>query len=424
MPEKKLPLQDLQNIVWDVVVIGGGPAGMMCAGIAAARGLSVLLLEKNPILGKKLRITGGGRCNITNATFDTRALLAKYQEAEQFLFSAFSKHDVQDTLDFFHTKNLLTKIEAENRVFPISEKAEDVAETLVAYLKQTGVTVVCNTTVLTITREGNHISGILTKSGTYHAKNYVVATGGISRPETGSTGDGYRWLSELSHHVTPPTPSLVPITLKEKFVERLAGITLKDTQISIYQNNLLIKKTSGNILFTHNGLSGPGILNSSAQIGDSLEYGPVVVKINLVSKYTEESLVDILKEASVLHANKKIKNVLTTLLPESFVDIVLDIAGIDLNKTCNTITRTERHILTQTLRGLPLTVDSLLGPDKAIIASGGVDIKEIDFRTMQSRLFNNLYIIGDVLNINRPSGGYSLQLCWTTGFVAGTACGQ
>ncbi len=409
--------------IWDVIVIGGGPAGMMSAGVAASRGLKVLLLEKNPTLGKKLRITGGGRCNITNATYDNRLLLSKYEKAEKFLFSAFSQHSVKETIEFFKEHNLDTKVEAENRIFPISEKAEDVALVMEKYLRDNNVNVMTNITVKgLVSQDGSIIHCIQTNQGDFYAKSYILATGGTSRPETGSTGDGYAWLKIIGHNIINPIPSLVPITVKEKWVKDLAGLTIQDTNISLYQDNLLISKSIGKILFTHDGLSGPGILNLSSTIGESLVHGPVSIKINLSPLLSEEELTNSLREACINNANKKIKNILSEFIPHSLIPIILEIVNIDSERQCNTITRQERHLLIINIRGLKLNVDKLLGPDKAIVASGGVDLTEVDFRTMQSKLYNNLYLIGDILNVNRPSGGYSLQLCWTTGYVAGTNC--
>ncbi len=416
-------MSDIQDTdTWDVIVIGGGPAGMMSAGTAASRGLRVLLLEKNPTLGKKLRITGGGRCNITNATFDDRTLLAKYGEAEKFLFSAFSKHSVKDTLNFFNQLGLSTKIEAENRVFPASEKAEDVAKVMEKYLIKNKVVVKTGILVKSIETAKDQVTCLKTSAGDFYAESYILATGGTSRPETGSTGDGYTWLSNIGHHVIFPKPSLVPVLVAETWVKDLAGLSLEDTNIALYEDDSLISKHLGKVLFTHNGLSGPGILNLSTIIGDALPHGKVTVKINTSPTLSEEELTNSLRDTCITSANKKIKNILSDFIPTALVTVILNQTQIDSERKCNTITRQERHQLVLVMRGLPLTITDLLGPEKAIVASGGVDLPEIDFKSMSSKLFSNLYIIGDMLNINRPSGGYSLQLCWTTGFVAGNSC--
>jgi predicted Rossmann fold flavoprotein len=405
--------------IWDIIVIGGGPAGMMSAGFAATSGRKVLLLEKNPVLGKKLSITGGGRCNITNNTKDVRALLTKYKDADKYLFSAFSQYSVEETLDFFHTLGLKTKVEAESRVFPLSEQAEDVTKTMIDFITKNGVVIKTGVEVLGLEKSANKITGIKTNKGTFEAKAYILATGGTSRPDTGSTGDGYNWLAELGHTVARPVPSLVPIAIKEKWVSKVAGLTLTDTNFSIYQNEKLVYKTSGKILFTHEGLSGPGILNNSANIGDTLEHGPVVLKINTNPEKNEEEIIASLLHGCINNPNKKIKNIVAELSINSLASIILEQAGIQEDRICNSITRQERHSLVNSIRGLEVQVSHLLGVDKAIVARGGVKLNEIDFKTMSSKLFRNFYVTGDLLDVLRPSGGYSLQLCWTTGYLAG-----
>ncbi len=407
---------------WDVIVIGGGPAGMMSAAIAAGRGFKVLLLEKNPTTGKKLRITGGGRCNITNATFNNRTLLARYKDAEQFLFSAFAQHSVQDSLNYFTKLGLETKTEAENRIFPTSEKAEDVALALEASLKQNKVVVRTDTKVTGLNHKNGRLTSVTTTDGELSATSFILATGGTSRPETGSTGDGYKWLQKIGHQIITPLPSLVPIVAKDTWLTKISGLTLPECIISVYQDGLLVQKNTGKVLFTHQGLSGPGILNLSSVIGEGLKHGQVQLKLNLNPKYTDESLNEKLKELCINDSNKKIKNLIREIIPSGLVSPVLAQADINEERKGNTITRAERHILTNSIRGLKVNVRHLLGVEKAIIASGGVDLSEIDFKTMSSKLFPNLFIVGDLLNIDRPSGGYSLQLCWTTGFVAGNNC--
>lgn len=406
--------------IWDIIVVGGGPAGMMSAGSASARGLSVLLLEKNPILGKKLRITGGGRCNITNATFDNRKLLAGYGEASSFLFSPFSKHAVQDTLKFFNKLKLLTKVEAENRVFPISEKAEDVALTLEKYLIDQKVTVITNCQIKSLELKKDEIGSLETNLGIFKAKTYILATGGNSRPETGSDGDGYKLLEKIGLKIIRPEPSLVPITLEEPRLKKLSGVSIADTKISIYQDNLLVKNSRGKILFTHNGLSGPGILNLSYLIGEGLKHGPIILKLNLTPGYSDEKLSVWLKDTLITQANKNIKNILADILTRTMAEVVLEKCNLDPKRKCNSVTRTERHLLVNTIRGFSVKVKGLLGPEKAVVASGGLDLNEINFTDMSLKKISNLHVVGDLLNINRPSGGYSLQLCWTTGFVAGS----
>ncbi len=409
--------------IWDLVVIGGGPAGMMAAGRAAERGAKVLLIEKNDSLGKKLLITGGGRCNVTNAELDTRKLLAKFKESDKYLFSAFSQWSVQETLDFFHGRNMPTKTEALQRVFPASNTAQSVWDVLVEYLKQGKVTVLSNTPVLGFEVVDGHISGVKTAGKTIRAKEFVLATGGKSRPETGSTGDGFVWLKELGHTVIEPSASLVPIAVKDSssWVKRLQGITLQEVKLSLFQNGVKQQSSNGRVLFTHFGLSGPTILNMSRDVSELLKYGEVTISIDALPQFDHGQLNTKLQELLDANGKKKLKNTLDELTPAALSPIALELCGIDPDIWCNKVSREQRLALVQLLKGLQVEVEGLLGVDKAIVTSGGVLLDEVDFKTMRSRRFPNLFLVGDILNIDRPSGGYSLQLCWTTGFVAGNS---
>jgi predicted Rossmann fold flavoprotein len=407
---------------WDVVVIGGGPAGMMAAGRAAERGAKVLILEKNSRLGKKLLITGGGRCNVTNAETDTRKLLAHFKTADRFLFSAFSQWNVGETLEFFHSRGMDTKVEAEQRVFPVTDKSQSVWDVLVEYLKTGGVAVQSSSPVKGFLLKDGRIAGVkLADGGEVYARSVVLATGGTSHPETGSTGDGFAWLAETGHKVEKPSAALVPVTLKDQWISRVAGLTLPKVRISVFQNNAKQETALGKLLFTHVGLSGPTILNMSRSIGELLKYGEVVVRLDLMPDLDHGSLDLKLQNIFKEQDKKMFKNSLSVLLPSSLVPIVVELSLIDPDKRCNSVTREERLNLVQLMKGLDLSVKGLLDSSKAITTSGGLALEQVNFKTMSSRLFDNLYVVGDVLNIDRPSGGYSLQICWTTGFVAGNS---
>ena len=411
-----------EDIIWDVIIVGGGPAGMMAAGKAGEKGARVILIEKNKTLGKKLLITGGGRCNVTNYEFDNRKLLEKFKDDGKFLFSVFSQWSVKETLDFFHTKGMGTKVENELRVFPTSNSAQSVWNVLVEYMQKNNVTVLSNSPVVEIIRENNKIVGVkLKNSKIIRSNSIIIATGGTSRPETGSTGDAYSWLKNIGHKIIEPTPSLVPIAVKDTWVKRIAGVSLTDIKITIFQNNEkqnVIK--SGKILFTHIGVSGPTILNMSKDIGELLKYGPVTISLDLLPTKNYGELNIKLQELFKEHDKKKLQNVLSNLIPSAITPIIVELSNINKEIKCNSVSREERLKLVHLLKNIPLQVEKLLGVEKAIITSGGVSLDEVDFKTMRSRLFPNLYLVGDILNIDRPSGGYSLQLCWTTGFVAGT----
>ena len=415
-------MNDIFEKLWDVVVIGGGPAGMMAAGRAAERGAKVLLVEKNDSLGNKLLITGGGRCNVTNAEPDVRKLLARFKESEQFLFSAFSMWGVKETLDFFHNRGMETKVEAEQRVFPLSNKAHSVWSVMIEYIKQSGVTILSNSPVEKLLVEEGLITGVRLKNKKeIRAKSFVLATGGISHPETGSTGDGFKWLKDTGHEVVQPKPSLVPIKVKNLWIERVAGLTLAKVKIKLFQNNVKQEESKGKILFTHVGLSGPTVLNMSSSVGELLKYGEVIISLDILPDLDYGMLNTKLQEIFKLEDKKKFKNSLKSLVPASLAPVIVSLSKIDPDKQCNSVTREERLSLVELLKHLNLTVEGLLGEDKAITTSGGIALTQVDFKTMQSRLISNLYVVGDVLNIDRPSGGYSLQLCWTTGFVAGSS---
>ncbi|MEI6552935.1 MAG: NAD(P)/FAD-dependent oxidoreductase [bacterium] len=420
------------DTIWDLIVVGGGPAGMISAGKAAEGGAKVLLVEKNDTLGVKLLITGGGRCNVTNSEFDVRKFLERFKEDGKFLFSTFSQHSVKDTLDFFHQRGMETKVENELRTFPISDKSQSVLDVLVSYMRENGVEILSNSPVVNIAYEKDAESGdskkiisvTLKNKKVLHAKNIIIATGGASAPRTGSTGDGFAWLKNIGHTIIPPSASLVPIAIKDKWVEELSGNSLTDIKISVFQNDKKQFFKKGKILFTHIGVSGPTILNMSRDIGDLLKYGPVVISLDLLPGEDYGFLNTRLQELFREHDKKKFRNALSNIVPSWIAPVIVEISKIDPEKECNSITREERIRLINLLKAVPLQVDHLLGADKAIITSGGVKLDEVDFKTMQSRLFPNLYLVGDILNIDRPSGGFSLQICWSTGYVAGKSVAE
>lgn len=410
--------------MWDVIVIGGGPAGMMAAGKAASRGKSVLLLEKNTELGKKLLITGGGRCNITNNKPDTRSLLAKYKGNDQFLFSAFSQWSVADTLSFFNTRGVATKEENEGRIFPVSNMSQSVYDVLYAYMKEHGVQIHKSSIVSGIKKQKDGDGFLITtKSGnTVSAHKVILATGGTSRPETGSTGDGFAWLKKLQHTVIENDFALVPISLSDLWTKKLSGVTLSDIKLTTFQNDKKQDSYKGRLLFTHVGISGPTVLGMSKDVGDLLKYGDVVISLDLFPSKDEAKVKRELQTILVAESNKKLKNVLSLLVPSALVGSLLSLTEIDGDTFCHSVRSEDRTTLSHMIKNIPLHVKSLLGKEKAIVSSGGVPLTEIDTKTMESHIVPGLYLVGDVLNIERPSGGYSLQLCWTTGFVAGNNC--
>lgn len=420
---------------FDVIVIGGGVAGMMAAGTAAARGKRVLLLEKNKRLGEKLRITGGGRCNITNYELDTRKLLKNYGAAEPYLHSLFAQFGVAEAETFFKKLGISFKVEANKRAFPHTESASDVEAALERFCTKSNVTIRLGEAVKRIVTNDGVITGVETSKGNYSAESYILATGGLSHPETGSTGDGMRWLRDLGHVTAEPTPSLVPVALKDSWPKAISGVTLTDAKIVVTVDGVKKFSKTGNILCTHFGFSGPLILNSSKQIADALHEGEVAGTVDLFPKKDMGNLDKELVEFLMAHKNKQFKNCIKEFLPQGTLPGIVELVtklktydgvalGMIWEQKVHSVSKEERRVLVRLLKALPFTVKGLMGYDKAIVADGGIMLSEIDMRTLQSKKFPNLFVTGDLLNINRPSGGYSLQLCWTTGYVAGSTAGQ
>ena len=397
----------------------------MAAGRAGELGRSVLLVEKNPILGKKLLITGNGRCNLTNNKPDLRTMLAKYKGNDKFLFSAFSQFGVEDTLDFFSRRGMATKEEAEGRVFPASGKAQTVLDVLAGYMKEGGVEIHTNCVVggLWVDAAGSatkHIRIRLKDRTELRTRSCVVATGGTARPESGSTGDGFAWLAKMGHTIIKDGVALVPIALKDAWAKKLTGVALTGIKLTTFQNKEKQDVGEGELLFTHFGISGPTVLDMSREIGELLKYGEVTVTLDMFPRFDHDALGRKFQALLNSQSNKKLKNTMSRLVPLALVPAILQLAHVNGEIPSHSTRREDRIKLVSLMKGIPLNVKGLLGVDKAAISSGGVVLEELNFKTMQSRLVPNLFIVGDLLNIDRPSGGYSLQLCWTTGFVAGS----
>jgi len=406
--------------IYDVIVIGGGASGMMAAGTAALRGKKVLLLEKNKKLGEKLSISGGGRCNITNAEEDVRVLLKNYGDAEHFLYSSFAQFGVQESFSFFEKLKLPLVVQARKRAFPHTESAPDVKNVMELYCTHPNITIKTNSPVEKIVKKGDSISHVVVKGISYSGTSIVLATGGMSHPETGSTGDGFGWLRALGHTVENPTPSIVPLAVKDAWVKDLAGVSLSFMKISFFVDGKREFSKIGKVLFTHFGLSGPLILNAAKKIGDLLHTGEVTAAIDM---YPDTEF-DVLERKVIavfdINKNKVFKNVVKEFVPDGMFEAVLSLLPAELRDTkVHSVSKEDRKKIIHLLKGMPITIEGLMGYDRAVVADGGVPLVEIDTKTMCSKKIINLYITGDLLHINRPSGGFSLQLCWTTGFVAG-----
>lgn len=433
----------LENKIYDLIVVGGGASGLMSAGRAGELGKSVLLLEKNKLVGEKLKISGGGRCNITNAEFDNRVLLKAYGKAEPFLYSLFSQFGVKETFSFFESRGLPLVVEANSRAFPKTQKAEDVLAVLKKYTEKGGVTIKTGTPVTRVHGSKDGITKVTSGRDSFYAKNFIFSTGGVSHGETGSTGDGLKWLKDLGHTVLKPTPAIVPIAVKDEWSKTLAGVSLSNMKITFFVGGKKSFALSGKILFTHFGISGPLILNNAHKVSDLLHEGQVTAEIDAFPKIDLGTLERNIISVFDKNKNKTLKNVIREIVPDGTAKgVLILLAGvegkgsrsdgseilrpagrstnsIDTNVKIHSITKDERKFIVRTLKALPLTISGLMGFDRAVVADGGVALSEIDFKTMRSKIVPNLYITGDLLHINRPSGGYSLQLCWSTGYVAG-----
>jgi predicted Rossmann fold flavoprotein len=404
---------------YDVIVIGGGAAGMMAAAVARTRGKRVLLLEKNGKLGEKLAISGGGRCNILNAEQDARVLVANYGAAEPFLHSPFATFGMPEAYAYFESNGLPLTVQAKKRAFPQSEHAIEVVEFFRAQLAAGKVVVKLRAPVQEIKTKGKKIEAVVAGGIEYRAGSYILATGGVSHPETGSTGDGFNWLRDLGHTVVAPTPTIVPLKAKETWVKDLAGKSV-EAKVTFFTNGTRKFSTAGSILFTHNGLSGPTILNVAGRVADLLYEGEVEARIDMFPSVDLGILDRQLRDHFDTSKNKDLKNALRGFAPSGISDMIGYLSGIDPDTKTHSVTKEQRRVVVELLKALPLTLTGLLGFEKAVVADGGVPLAEIDMKTMRSQKIDNLSIVGDLLHISRPSGGYSLQLCWTTGFIAGS----
>ncbi|MDP2830474.1 MAG: NAD(P)/FAD-dependent oxidoreductase [bacterium] len=412
-------MEKTQEKIFDVAVIGGGPAGMLAAGRAAELGAKVVLIEKNRSLGKKLLMTGGGRCNISQAEFNDKKFVEKLGKKGQFLLSALSVFGPEEAVKFFEERNLRTKTERGKRIFPASDNARDVLDVLLEYLKKNKVKLSLGQEVAGFNAKKDRIENVKLKNGEISARSFVLCTGGKSYPGTGSTGDGYEWARKMGHKIINPAPALAPIETEENWVKDVQGLSLKNVSVALFQNNKKQDSRFGEMLFTHFGLSGPIILDLSKKIGELLETGEVILKIDL------KPALDILTLDKRLQrdfkGNRNFKNYLPELLPQKLGDLIARFAEISPDKKLNSITKEERKKLIDELKGLKLTAKCSAGFSQAIVTSGGVDLKEIDSKTMRSKIIGNLFFAGEIIDLDGPTGGYNLQICWSTGYVAGTS---
>lgn len=407
-----------------VMIVGGGPAGMLAGVYAARKGNEVHIFEKNEKLGKKLYITGKGRCNVTNAC-DTEELFPAVMSNGKFLYSAFYTYNNHDVMDFFEKAGVPLKTERGNRVFPVSDHSSDIIRALERELQKAGAQVHLHSEVKRILSEDGCAVGVELSDGRkVQAEDVIVATGGLSYPSTGSTGDGYRFAKETGHQVTALKPSLVPLKTKEEYIPRLQGLSLKNTKLTIKNGRKVLYQDFGEMMFTHFGVTGPMILSASAHIAKALEKNELFAWLDLKPALTAEQLdARILREFEAA-PNKQFKNVIGVLFPSSLTPVMLALGGISPEKAVHEITREERQHFGALVKAFPFTIVGMGEFKEAIITRGGVSVKEVHPGTMESKIMKHLYFIGEVLDLDAVTGGYNLQIAWSTAYMAAEAVGK
>ncbi len=405
-----------------VIVIGAGAAGMMAAYSSALCGNKVTVFERNEKAGKKLFITGKGRCNITNDS-DVETILNNIITNRKFMYSAIYSFSNEDVKAFFEENGLHLKVERGNRIFPVSDKSSDVINTLKKALRNENVEIEYNILVKDLVVEDNTVKGVVLKDGRkVYADKVIMATGGMSYPVTGSDGKGFDILRKYGHTITDLSPALVPMNVKEEFARELQGLSLKNVDISFYRNEVDKKpvyEEFGEMLFTHFGISGPIVLSGSSVAGKYLKEGNLIARIDLKPALSKEQLDDRILREFTNGINKDIVNVMDNLLPKKLIPVMLDYCEIESHKKVNSISKEERNRMVEAFKGLKLTITSLRSFNEAIITQGGIKVKEVDPGTMESKIISNLYLAGEMLDVDALTGGYNLQIAWSTGRLAG-----
>ena len=431
---------------------------MMAAVSSAKSGDKTVLIEKNSTPGKKLLMTGNGRCNLTRFEFDIQQLVEPFGENSSFLYSAFSSFDVQEVMNFFEELGVETTVEEDGRIFPESNEAGDVLQALLKKLEELNVTILTGSCVKKLNKSGDRIQSAVLKDGReIEGERFIICTGGKSYPNTGSTGDGYNWAKSLGHKTIKPMPALAPIKIKEPVVKDLQGLSLNDVRLTLIQKGKEKSSDRGSLIFTHFGISGPVVLNISGHVGGLLKKGEVQVRIDLKPDMNDEELEDFLKNTFRKNQNRNIEFTMKRIFPRRIAEFILNSAqemtekdyttpkqtdvnssnekssvlrgkskaffrkqemGIK-NKKINQLTRPERQSMVKIIKDFRLTVEEVCDFNYAMVTSGGIDTSQVDPKTMKSKIIDNLYFAGEILDLQGPTGGYNLQMCWSTGFVAG-----
>ncbi len=410
--------QDSRNTI---IIVGAGAAGMMAACAAADRGAEVILLEKNEKLGKKIYITGKGRCNFTNYC-DTEEFFSNIPHNSRFLYSSVCGFDSRAVRSWFEEKGVRTKVERGNRAFPLSDHASDITRGLEKEMRRLGVQVRLGAEVKQLILEDGRAAGVvLTDGSRISASRVIVATGGLSYPTTGSTGDGYRFAKEAGHKVTELTPSLVPLNTKEQDLLLMQGLSLKNVSLTVRSGRKKLYTGFGEMMFTHFGITGPLVLSASADIQNQIRKGELSAEIDLKPALEEEQLnARILREFAE-NSNKAVHNVAASLYPAKMIPVILGRANISPDTPVHDVTKQQRQALVQATKHFAFTITSLRGFNEAVITRGGVSVKEINPSTMESKLVRGLYFAGEVLDVDGYTGGFNLQIAWSTGHAAGEA---
>lgn len=405
-----------------IAVIGGGPAGMLAASYAALNGCAVTLFERNEKLGKKLYITGKGRCNITNSA-DMETFLRSTLKNPKFLYSAFHAFTNTDIIKIINENGVPTKVERGGRVFPVSDKSSDVIRALSNYVDRAGVKVKLNSEIKSVEKHAEEFRLIFKNSKTSEPFDAVIiATGGVSYPQTGSTGDGYRFAESFGHTVTAPRPSLVQLKTVEKYPASLSGLTLKNVRLTAYRGKKRIYSDLGEMLYTHTGISGPLVLTLSGYIADNPD--GVRTETDLKPGLTHEQLDRRIIRDFEKHTRKQLKNAMVDLLPSRLISVTIELAGLDGEKIVDDITKQERESIVQTLKAMPLNISGTGSLEEAVVTRGGIQVREINPSTMESKLCQGLYFAGEVIDVDAQTGGFNLQIAYSTGFLAGSACSE
>jgi hypothetical protein len=404
-----------------IVVVGGGPAGMMAAIAAAENQAQVTLLEKKEKLGKKLRITGKGRCNITSALAGD-IFLTRYTGNGRFLFSVFNEFSNRDLISYFEKHNLKCKVERGSRVFPETDNAADVVKVLYNNLINLGVHIKTSCKVNRLLYQEQTVLGVKAGKSRIDSDAVIIATGGMSYPATGSTGDGYKWAQEAGHNIIEPRPGLVPLVTHEDWIKELQGLSLKNIKAFAYElNGEKINEDFGEMIFTHYGVSGPIILSMSRDIGEKIRQKrqPVNLLVDLKPALDEEKLDRRVCRDLKKYANKQFKNSLVDLLPKKLIPVIIRLSEIDESIECNQLTKVDRKKLVHLIKHFSLTITGTRPIAEAIVTAGGISVKEVNPKTMESKLFKRLYFAGEVLDVDGYTGGYNLQAAFSTGYAAG-----